>query len=302
MLPSYRPGAVEDSSAVYDVFVHTTIDLERRMGLPDADIIWLDPAIVASYWQRRQSLFEHLARTADQYWVAEADGQIVGFARSSVRDGVRELLEFFVRPGYQGQGIGGELLRRAFPAGDAQRRAIIATREMRALARYMKAGVYPRFPNYYTFRKPEPVEVATDLEFAPAADTPETLAAIRAIDQAILGFTRDVDHRFLLQDRQAILFRRAGQVVGYGYFGKGTGPIALLDAADFPAVLARAESEAAARGDDEFGMQLPLVNRHAVDYLLGRGFRLEDFTVFFMSDEPFGRFENYIFTSPPFFM
>jgi hypothetical protein len=29
---------------------------------------------------------------------------------------------------------------------------------------------------------------------------------------------------------------------------------------------------------------------------------LEDFTVFFMSDEPFGRFENYIFTSPPFFI
>jgi hypothetical protein len=166
----------------------------------------------------------------------------------------------------------------------------------------MKAGAYPRFPNYYIYRKPEQVEVATDLEFSPAVDTPETLAAIRSIDQAILGFTRDIDHQFLLADRQAILFRRAGQVVGYGYFGKGAGPIALLDAADFPAVLARAESEAAARGDDEFGMQLPLINRRAVNYLLGRGFQLEDFTVFFMSDEPFGRFENYVISSPPFFM
>jgi GNAT superfamily N-acetyltransferase len=302
MPANYRPGSVEDGPAVYDVFVQTTIDLEQRMGLPDADINWLDPAFVARYWQRRQSLFEHLARTSDQFWVAEVDGHLVGFARSSVRDGVRELLEFFVRPGFQGQGIGGELLRRAFPAGGVRRRAIIATREMRALARYMKAGVYPRFANYYTFRKPESVEMSTDLEFAPAADTPETLAVLRAVDQAILGFTRDVDHQFLLQDRQAILFQRDGQVAGYGYFGKGTGPIALLDAADFPAVLAWAESEAAARGDDEFGMQLPLVNRHAVDYLLGRGFQLEDFTVFFMSDEPFGRFENYVFTSPPFFM
>lgn len=302
MATTYRPGVVADGPAVYNVFVESTIDLEQRMGLPAADIIWLQPDFVASYWQRRQSLFDHLARTADQFWVAEQDGQIVGFARSSVRDGVRELLEFFVRPGLQGQGIGGELLRRAFPAGSARRRAIIATREMRALARYLKAGVYPRFPIYYLFRTPEPVELSTDLEHSPAADTPETLAALGAIDQAILGFTRDVDHRFLLQDRQAILFRRDGQVVGYGYFGKGTGPIALLDAADFPAVLARAESEAAARGDDDFGVQLPLVNRHAVDYLLGRDFRIEDFTVFFMSDEPFGRFENYVFTSPPFFM
>jgi GNAT superfamily N-acetyltransferase len=302
MQPILRPGVASDAEGVYDVFVRATADLNQRMGLTDDDNRWLDPAFVASYWQRRQSLFEHLARTADQYWVAEYDGQIVGFARSSLRDGVRELLEFFVRPSYQGQGIGGELLRRAFPAGDARRRAIIATREMRALARYMKAGVYPRFPNYYMYRKPEPVEVTTDLEFAPAMDTPETLAAIRVIDQAILGFTRDVDHQFLLQDRQAILFGRAGQVVGYGYFGKGTGPIALLDAVDFPAVLARAESEAVVRGDDEFGVQLPLINRHAVDYLLGRGFQLEDFAVFFMSDEPFGRFENYIISSPPFFI
>lgn len=299
---SLRPGSVNDALAVYDVFVQATADLDQRMGLPDADNHWLDPAFVASYWQRRQSLFEHLARTADQFWVAEQDGQLIGFARSSVRDGVRELLEFFVRPGYQGQGIGGELLRRAFPAGGARRRAIIATREMRALARYMKAGVYPRFPNYYIFRKPEVVPFTTDLEFTTVGLAPETLDAIRAVDQAILGFTRDVDHQFLLQDRQALLFRRAGEVAGYGYFGKGTGPIALLDAADFPAVLAWAESEAAARGDDEFGMQLPLVNRHAVDYLLARGFQIEDFTVFFMSDEPFGRFENYVISSPPFFM
>ena len=160
MAITFRPGEVADGPAVYDVFVQATADLNQRVGLPEADNFWLDPAFVASYWQRRQSLFEHLARTADQFWVAEVDGQIVGFARSSERDGVRELLEFFVRPGFQGQGIGGELLSRAFPAGDVRRRAIIATREMRALARYMKAGVYPRFANYYTYRKPEPVEVS----------------------------------------------------------------------------------------------------------------------------------------------
>ena len=126
MQPIIRPGVASDAEGVYDVFVRATADLNQRMGLPDADNHWLDPAFVASYWQRRQSLFEHLARTADQYWVAEVDGQIVGFARSSLRDGVRELLEFFVRPGFQGQGIGGELLRRAFPAAGARRRAIIA--------------------------------------------------------------------------------------------------------------------------------------------------------------------------------
>ena len=49
-------------------------------------------------------------------------------------------------------------------------------------------------------------------------------------------------------------------------------------------------------------MELPMINRSAVNWLLGRGYRIEPFVVLGMSDEPFGRFENYICTSPPFFM
>ena len=44
---------------------------------------------------------------------------------------------------------------------------------------------------------------------------------------------------------------------------------------------------------------VPLVNRAAVGHLLGRGFRLEDFLLFLMSDAPFGAFERYVVTSPP---
>jgi hypothetical protein len=36
--------------------------------------------------------------------------------------------------------------------------------------------------------------------------------------------------------------------------------------------------------------------------LLGRGFQLEPFTVLLMSDQPFGRFESYIISSPDFFL
>lgn len=124
MATTYRPGVVADGPAVYDVFVESTIDLERRMGLPTADIIWLQPDFVASYWQRRQSLFDHLARTADQFWVAEQDGQIVGFARSSVRDGVREAVGVLraarpSRPGHRRRAAAPRLPGRQRPtAGD----------------------------------------------------------------------------------------------------------------------------------------------------------------------------------------
>jgi hypothetical protein len=45
-----------------------------------------------------------------------------------------------------------------------------------------------------------------------------------------------------------------------------------------------------------------LVNRAAVGYLLGHGFEMGAFMLLVMTDAPFGRFENYLFTSPPLFV
>jgi maleate cis-trans isomerase len=45
-----------------------------------------------------------------------------------------------------------------------------------------------------------------------------------------------------------------------------------------------------------------MVNKTVVDYLLGRGFRIDSFVALLMSNISFGRFEHYIVTSPPFFI
>ncbi|MDP9358451.1 MAG: GNAT family N-acetyltransferase [Chloroflexota bacterium] len=301
--PTFRPGTPDDTRAIYDVFVQSIGDFERRGGTSDGDNVWFDPGWVARFWERRGPLFDHLARTAEGCWIAERDGQVIGYARATLHDGVRELTEFFVLPGHQAGGVGCELLARAFPHGGARRRVIIATTDTPALARYLKAGVSPRFPIYSISGKPHPADIPTDLTIERATATPETFAELRAIDQAILGFARDTDHAFLLSDRRAELYRRGDQVVGYGYVGNGTGPIALLEVSDVPAVLARAETEAARRHEADFGLNVPLVNRAAVDHLLRRGFRLDGtFPMFFMSDEAFGAFEHYIVSSPPFFL
>lgn len=42
----------------------------------------------------QRSLYRHLAETGDQFWVAERQGRIVGYARSIVRDNLRELTDF----------------------------------------------------------------------------------------------------------------------------------------------------------------------------------------------------------------
>ncbi len=171
------------------------------------------------------------------------------------------------------------------------------------MARYRKASVCPRFPVYSLLRRPEPVSIKSDLEFRTVTCSPQTpLASLRAIDKAILDFERPADHEFLLNDRNPYLFYRGNQVVGYGYFGKGLGPIALLDESDFQAMLAHAETEAAIRREDEFMLQVLLIDRAAVDYLLAHGFQFEPFSAFFMSDAPLGKFENYMLSSPPIFL
>ncbi|MBL8055975.1 MAG: GNAT family N-acetyltransferase [Anaerolineales bacterium] len=298
---TYRPAGLADSRAVFEIFQRSILDLGQRLNVM-AVTGGQDEAVLAGLWEERRSLYEHLARTAEHFWLAEADGQPVGFARSIRRDGVRELTEFFVLPGQQSAGVGRELLERAFPAEGVRHRLINATTDQRAQARYLKAGVYPRFPVYYFARAPEAAGGPGDLEVEPLAAGAEALAVLRAIDGAVLGHTRDADHAWLLTDRAGFLYRRGGRPVGYGYVGFRSGPFALLETRDFPAVLTQAETEAARQGHERFGVEVPMLNRAAVGHLLRRGFEFDAFFTLLMTDAPFGQFENYLLTSPPFFL
>jgi hypothetical protein len=300
---TYRRGTLADSRAVFDIFRASLDDLGRRLNIAPISG-GSNPDTIETLWPSRQPLFDHLAETAEQFWIAEdpAAGQAVGYARAILRDGCRELTEFFIRPEGQSAGVGRELLARAFLSDGAAQRVVIATLDLRAQARYLQAGVYPRFPSTYFERRPEPVAVPTDLSIEPMTESAATLRTLQAIDLAVLGHRRDIDLAWLLNTRSGFLYRRAGQPAGYGFTGRQRGPFALLEAADFPAVLAHAETHAHGLGLPDFGVEVPLINEIAVQHLLGRGYRMDGFFALFMSDKPFGRFENYIFTSPPFFL
>ncbi|MFC1922606.1 GNAT family N-acetyltransferase [Chloroflexota bacterium] len=297
-----RPGTLSDSYTVFNIFERALADLARRFGSTSsfsAD----EPLALERMWAERHSLYEHLAVTADQFWLAEREGIAIGYARSIVRDGVRQLTELFVLPGEQAGGIGRTLMAQAFPPiQDAKHSSIIASPDIPAQALYLKSGVYPRFPVYYFGRSPEQVSFSSDLTIEPFQASPSDLATLAEIDKTVLGFTRHIDHKWFLSERQGYLYSRNDQPVGYGYLGLRNGPFALLDKADFPAVLAHAESQAHIQGRKEFGLEVPTINQVAVDYLLGRGFRMDAFMAVMMNDKPFARFKNYILTSPPFFM
>lgn len=299
MTITYRAGTIEDSYSVFRVFTKTIMDYSERMnvmGITGGN----DPEVLQSLWQRRKPMFEFLANTAAQFWVAERDGEIVGYARSVEHDGHQELTEFFVSPNQQSAGVGGELLSRAFPKTEARYRSIIATLDERALYRYLKAGVYGRFPFKYFSRKAEKVEVKTDLVIEPLK-LELYIEDINRIDKSIVGHVREVVHQWIATTRDGFVYKRKGEIVGYGYVGSNNGPFALLDDNDFPAVLAHAESLMAEKGED-FGAETPLINTKAIQYFLERKYQIDSFSPIFMSNLPFGRFENYLCFSPEFFM
>lgn len=299
MTITYRAGIIEDSQSVFQVFVKAIMDYSERMGVM-AITGGNDPQVLESLWQKRRTMFEFLAKTAAQFWVAEQDGEIVAYARSVEHDGLQELTEFFVSPGQQSGGIGGELLSRAFPKTEARYRTIIATWDERALYRYMKIGVYGRFPLKYFYRKAEKVDIKSDLRIEPMQLNIH-MEQINQIDKEIIGHARGVVHDWIATDRDGLVYKRNEEIVGYGYVGSSSGPFAILDDNDFPAVLAHAESLMAEKGK-EFGAEAPLINTKAIQYFIERKYQIDSFSAIFMSNIPFGRFENYLCFSPEFFM
>jgi len=297
---TYRPGAVQDSDLVFEIFFRAIMDLGQRTGaVPISG--GNDPQVVRNLWARRKSMFEHLARTASAFWIAELDGIPIGYARAIRRGGMQELTEFFVIPGVQSSGVGRELFRRTFPEDGGLHRSIIATLDERALIRYLKAGMVGRFPVKYFEREPESDLVDTGLEIERLELIPEVVEAMNRIDRDLLGHERQEDHRWLLSDRDGFVYRRGGGIVGYGYVGEVSGPFALLERKDTPAVLSHAESYACGKWG-RFGVEVPLVNRSAIQHLLARGFKMDSFTAIFMSEKDFGDFERYIFFGPLFMM
>ena len=297
-----RPGTREDLFGVFVVFQLALHGLYQSAGqAPPEDKP--NPEELLPRFEYFRMFTEYFAETANHFWVAEDQGEIIGFSRSMLRDGIRQLSELFVHPDKQAQGVGKRLLEAAFSSDGAHNRVVIGTSDVRAVIRYLKSGVKFRFTIYDWSRKPEIVPFETDLSIEPFSPTPGNLAILNSIDQIILGYTREVDHTWLSKNRQGHFYRRNGQVVGYSYVSHRAGPIAMLHNHDFHTALAHVESEMTKYVDDTWEniyLPVPMTNTAAVEYVLRRGFQTSPLVEHFMSDKPLGQYENYIFMDPPF--
>lgn len=297
--PIIRPATADDTPACFDVFWEAIGDLATRLGHP-----WEGTA--AERWPRFASLYGHLADVAAEWWVAVApgDGTLVAYARSIERGGLFELTEFFVRPGHQAAGVGRALLERAFPAGRGEVRVIIATTDIRAQARYLRAGTAAQVPIFGLSGAPAAAELPPGISVeALRADAAraEGLDEVAAIEREVLEHDRGDELRWLLSEREGYLYRRDGEAIGFGFVAASrSGPVAARRPEDLPAILLHLEGRAHALGAERLAFEIPGSNGEAIRHLLARGWQLDPFFTFLMANRPFGKLDRFIGFMPPF--
>jgi ribosomal protein S18 acetylase RimI-like enzyme len=139
---TYRPARAEDLATADALVVASINDLTVRHGF--------GPMAAAS-----PPNFQLFSRKDDPdgLWVAEDNGDIVGFAWSWVSSDLWFLAQLFVDPAQQGRGIGNELIKltleHARKSNAAHKALITFTFNRVSQALYIRHGLFPKMPIYF---------------------------------------------------------------------------------------------------------------------------------------------------------
>ncbi|WP_254067941.1 GNAT family N-acetyltransferase [Acidovorax sp. SRB_14] len=201
-------------------------------------------------------------------WLAEDDGEIVGFALRWVCGRLWFLAELFVAPGRQGLGIGNQLLDRtlqhARQAGATEKSLITFALNVVSQGLYVQHGLLPRVPLHLC--SAERASLARHaqgpaLRTTPIRTTAADLELLRQIDVAILGVSREKHHRYLLSDpRMEGVFLEDGDVrVGYAYVAAvgHIGPMAVRHGHAMPGAFRAALAMAVAGKEKQISVFVP---------------------------------------------
>ena len=290
-----RRASVADSRVCFGLFRRSLWDLMRRIGYRPADQHDPDPD---AQWPVYRDLFAHLGATCAEWWIAEDPaGESVGYARSTERDGLWELTEFFVAPDARVAGVGRALLERAFAPGLGTHRSIIATMDAAAVALYLRFGVTHQTTGVGMTGRPRAVVPPTDLE-----TTAVTAEDVLEVEQAVLGHARPQEAQFMLANRPAVVLRRRGRPVAYAFLPNAdghAGPVAALESAVLPTALGVLEDAAYRAGIEQLDLTVPLAAQTAVEWLLReRGFRIDPFYCLFLADGAWAQLDRYLPFNP----
>jgi ribosomal protein S18 acetylase RimI-like enzyme len=294
----FRPARADELQRAQELVVRSINDLTERHGFGP----------MASVRPPDFQLFS-LKDDPDGLWVAEASGEIVGFAFSWVCGDLWFLAELFVAPSQQGRGVGNELLARtldhARKAGAINRGLITFTFNVISQGLYIRHGMLPRLPIYlFSVARAElrAGQQGSRLCSTPIEATPSHLKILAQLDISALGISREKHHRYLLDDTtmKGVLLHDDGDCVGYAYVSVTghVGPLAVTQVTHTGAAFRTALNLAAASGAGQLSAFLPGTSE-APGIALEHGMRIT-FPMVLVSTQEFGDWTRYLPRNPGF--
>ena len=295
----FRPARDADVERTYEVFVQAADDLGARLGRPSRAAASA-PSLRALHVRR--AVLKH---DGERFWVAEAEGVVVGFGMAILRDDVWHLAALHVMPAFQGRGIGSELIRRTLDGTRPTTILTVLTDASNPIsnALYLRFGMLPQDSILAFDGLVEGVKAGGDgrtggvggLTTRPL-DLERDQTALASIDLATIGFARPTDHVMwtTVPGLAGHLVLRGGVVRGYLYASDAgaIGPLAVHDPADLTAALRLAALDAHDRGASSLHVRVCGSARTAVAWLIEHGFRLST-TGLFLTSRPVGRLDRY---------
>jgi GNAT superfamily N-acetyltransferase len=293
-----RPASADELARAEELVVHSINDLTVRHGFG---------SVAAS----RSPDFQAFCLRDDPrgVWLAEDDGEMVGFALSWVCGRLWFLAELFVAPGRQGQGIGNALLDRtmlhASKAGATEKSLITFAFNVVSQGLYVRHGLFPRVPIHLCSAERESLARQAQgpaLRVTPIRATAADREMLRQLDVATLGVSREKHHRYLLGDprMEGVFLEDKGERVGYAYVAATghIGPLAVMQAHAMPGAFRAALALAVAGHAKQISVFVPGAS-DALAIAASQGMRFA-LPMVLMSTRDYGDWTRYLPRNPGF--
>lgn len=294
----YRPARSEDLVRADELVVGSINDLTERHGFGK----------IASPRPPPFQLFS-LKDDPDGLWVAEDEGQMVGFAWSWVCGDLWFLAQLFVSPAQQGAGIGNELIKRTWgPAqnkGATNKALITFTFNTVSQGLYLRHGMFPRFPIYFFSVESERLKTrlaGPRFRCVTLENTGSHLRSLASIDAQTLGVSREKHHRYLINDKttKGVLLFEGDNCIGYAYVADGhIGPMAVAQREDMGTAFKTALVMAADSGTSQVSAFVSGACDAALSAAVEAGMRIT-LPMVLMSSRDFGNWAQYLPRNPGF--